>query len=235
MSRPRLEMCFELHHLSAQEQWDWLHRGEISAAELVRALPVAHRPHRSAARRLRDRDSGSGPVPLRSDSRPCRRPRPCAVCRSRTRTSTTVRACPPDRVRACSRTMWRPGITTSSRRWMPPEASASERPQARSSGSPRRPSGTGGAVRNPWNTALGTGGSSAGAAAAVSAGLLPFAPGSDGGGSIRIPAAATGLVGVKPSRGRVPAPVGRREHRGARRGRPDRPIRRRRRPCCSTR
>lgn len=64
------------------------------------------------------------------------------------------------------------------------------------------------ATRNPWNTALGTGGSSAGAAAAVSAGLLPFAPASDGGGSIRIPAAATGLVGLKPSRGRVPAQSG---------------------------
>jgi len=61
------------------------------------------------------------------------------------------------------------------------------------------------AARNPWNLDLGPGGSSGGAAAAVSAGLLPFAPGSDGGGSIRIPAAACGLVGIKPSRGRVPA------------------------------
>ena len=60
-------------------------------------------------------------------------------------------------------------------------------------------------ARNPWNTDLGPGGSSGGAAVAVSAGLLPFAPGSDGGGSIRIPAAACGLVGLKPSRGRVPA------------------------------
>jgi amidase len=60
-------------------------------------------------------------------------------------------------------------------------------------------------ARNPWNTSLGSGGSSGGAAVAVAAGLLPFAPGSDGGGSIRIPAATCGLVGLKPSRGRVPA------------------------------
>ncbi|TQL48540.1 amidase [Homoserinimonas aerilata] len=63
-------------------------------------------------------------------------------------------------------------------------------------------------ARTPWNPALGAGGSSGGAAVAVAAGLLPFAPGSDGGGSIRIPAAATGLVGVKPSRGLVPSGSG---------------------------
>ncbi len=63
-------------------------------------------------------------------------------------------------------------------------------------------------ARNPWNPDLGAGGSSGGAAVAVAARLLPFAPGSDGGGSIRIPAAACGLVGLKPSRGRVPATSG---------------------------
>ena len=63
-----------------------------------------------------------------------------------------------------------------------------------------------GVTRNPWNPERTPGGSSGGSAAAVAAGLVPFCTASDGGGSTRIPASFTGLVGVKASYGRIPNP-----------------------------
>src|SRR5439155_9721971 len=62
---------------------------------------------------------------------------------------------------------------------------------------------TWGATRNPWGPGRSPGGSSGGSAAAVAAGMVPGALGSDGGASIRVPAALCGLFGIKPERGRI--------------------------------
>ncbi|HEX9683813.1 MAG TPA: amidase [Acidimicrobiales bacterium] len=75
-----------------------------------------------------------------------------------------------------------------------------------------------GVTRNPWNPTLTPGGSSGGSSAAVAAGMAPLALGTDGGGSIRIPAGFSGIVGMKPTWGRVPhwpvSPYGALAHAG---------------------
>jgi len=69
-----------------------------------------------------------------------------------------------------------------------------------------------GPTRNPWNPAFSAGGSSGGSGAAVGAGLVPIAHGSDGGGSVRVPAALCGVLGLKPTRGRLTAGPAAGEH-----------------------
>ncbi len=199
---------FELHHLSAVEQLDWLRRGEVTSRELtehylarierldpelgafavvdadgalLRADAVEDQPHAAALWGLPTADKN-------------------LVARAGRVTTFGSRAFAghiPDESDELAQVLDDAGAVS---------LGATSAPEF---GFPSYTEPLAGRpARNPYDRALGAGGSSGGAAVAVSAGLLPVAPGSDGGGSIRIPAAATGLVGLKPSRGRIPAASG---------------------------
>lgn len=200
---------FELHHLTAQEQWDWLQRGEITPTELAWHY----------LERIERLDGGLGAfVTVTSDA---------ALERAAQVEASVPKSAP----------LWglpfgdkdlnpRAGVPTKFGSALMadfvPAASdeltlALDAAGGVSLGKTNAPefglpsyteSRVAPPARNPWHTSLGAGGSSGGAAVAVAAGLLPFAPGTDGGGSVRIPAAATGLVGLKPSRGLVPSGTG---------------------------
>lgn len=200
---------FELHHLSAQEQWDWLHRGEISPRELV-----AHYLER--IERLNGELGAFTTVTAdaaleRAGTLEADVPKTAAlwglpsgdkdlVRRAGVRTTFGSRLFAdfvPDRSDELVDILDAAGAislgkTNAPEFGLPSYTESLVAPPA----------------RNPWRLDLGAGGSSGGAAVAVAAGLLPVATGSDGGGSIRIPAAATGLVGVKPGRGVVPSGSG---------------------------
>jgi amidase len=200
---------FELHHLTAQEQWDWLQRGEITPTELAE--------HYLA--RIERLNPELGAFTTVTADRALERARQVELSVPRTAPLWGIPLGDKDLTR-------RAGVRTTfgSRLFehFVPEVSdelvevldAAGGVSLGKTNAPEfgMPSYTESLVappaRTPWNPALGAGGSSGGAAVAVAAGLLPVAPGSDGGGSIRIPAAATGLVGLKPSRGRVPAGTG---------------------------
>ncbi|PPH14026.1 amidase [Rathayibacter sp. AY1G1] len=196
---------FELHHLSAQEQWDWLQRGEVTPLELADhylariefwngelgafATVTADR----ARERASSLGTGPGTAPLwglpSGDKDLWRRAGVRTASGSRLREHHVPTASDEivevlDAAGAVSL-----GKTAAPEFGMPSYTETLIGPPA----------------VTPWDTRLGAGGSSGGAAVAVAAGLLPFAPASDGGGSIRIPAAACGLVGLKPSRGRIAA------------------------------
>lgn len=200
---------FELHHLSAQELWDWIRRGDTTAREATE--------HYLA--RIERLDSGLGAfVTVTADE-------------ARDRADRLGHLVPTSRplygLPSGDKDLYdRAGVPTGSGTVSLPERPASvDHPLVAalaaagavslgktaspefgmsSSSETRR-----GVTRNPYDTTRAPGGSSSGAAVAVAAGLLPAAVGSDGGGSVRIPAAATGLVGLKPSRGRVPSMPGR--------------------------
>ncbi len=200
---------FELHHLSAQDQWDWLQRGEITPVELTRHY----------LERIERLDGGLGAFVTVTEEAAIVRaeflfenvPKSAPlwglpigdkdlVNRAGVRTGYGSRLMDgfiPDRSDAIVEVLDAAGSVSLGKTSAPEFGLPS---YTESLVSPP--------ARTPWNTELGAGGSSGGAAVAVAAGLLPFAPGSDGGGSVRIPAAACGLVGLKPSRGLVPSGTG---------------------------
>ena len=201
-------MAFELHHLTAQEQWDQLQRRDVTVAELVEhdlerigrldagigafARVDAERARATAAR-LDAEGPGTAPlwgVPV-AEKELARRRGTVSGTGSRL---TVAPASGSDRiVDAIDATgAVSLGATTAPEFGLTGYTEPAGRPPA----------------RNPWDPSTGAGGSSGGAAAAVAAGLVPLAIGTDGGGSVRIPAATCGVVGLKPSRGRVPAQGG---------------------------
>ena len=200
---------FELHHLTAQEQWDWLQRGEITPVELT-----TH--YLSRIERL---DSQLGAfVTVTADAAIDRASRLSAEI-PKTAALWGLPFADKDLVDRAgvptgygSRLMH--GFVPESSDELVEVLDAAGGVSLGKTNAPEfgLPSYTESLVappaRNPWDVSLGAGGSSGGAAVAVAAGLLPFAPGSDGGGSVRIPAAACGLVGLKPSRGLVPSGSG---------------------------
>ena len=199
---------FELHHLTALEQLDWLRRGEITPRELTEhylrrierldvelgafATVTAERALAQAdAVASRSKASALWGLPLADKD---------LVARAGVRTAYGSRVYVdnvPDASDELAIVLDDAGAVSLGKTATPEFGLPSyTEPLA---GTP---------ARTPYDLTRGAGGSSGGAAVAVAAGLLPLAPGSDGGGSIRIPAACTGLVGLKPSRGRIAAGTG---------------------------
>jgi amidase len=201
-------VAFALHQLTAQEQWDWIHRGDVTSLELAqhhleriaRLDPVLGAFARVDAERALAQASaldgaGQGAAPLAgvpiAEKELVRREG--ASWGASRLFEGSVSPVSDDVARATDETgAVVLGATTAPEFGLTGFTEPIGRPPA----------------RNPWDPTTGAGGSSGGAAAAVAAGLVPFAVASDGGGSIRIPAAWCGVVGLKPSRGRVPAQGG---------------------------
>ncbi|WIA98822.1 amidase [Curtobacterium sp. MCBA15_012] len=200
---------FALHHLSAQELWDWIRRGDATALEvtdhylerIARLDPtlgafvtVTAEDARDRAARLGELVPTSRPlwgIPTGDKDLYDRAGVP-------TRSGSTTLPVVPATVDHPLVSALAAAGTVSLGKTSSPEFGMSSSSETRF-----------GVTRNPYDTERAPGGSSSGAAVAVAAGLLPAAVGTDGGGSVRIPAAATGLVGLKPSRGRVPSMPGR--------------------------
>lgn len=208
MSSSYAEVVFELHHLTATEQLDGLRRGQVTPLELLE--------HYLA--RIERLDAGLGAF---AEVTPDAARRRAAAVGELSHAlpiwgmpfadkDLVARAGVPTRYGSRAFADHVPDASDELALWLDDAGGVSlGKTSAPEFGFPSYTEPVAGPIaRNPYDTSLGAGGSSGGAAVAVAAGLLPFAPGSDGGGSVRIPAAATGLVGLKPSRGRVPAMPG---------------------------
>lgn len=200
---------FELHHLAAQELWDWIRRGEATALEVTEHyldriarldpalgafVTVTADAARDRAGHLGDRVPTSRPLWGLPSADKDLYDRAGVPTRNGT-ASLPVRPAGADHPLVAALDA---AGTVSLGKTTTPEFGMSSSSETRF-----------GVTRNPYDTSRAPGGSSSGAAVAVAAGMLPAAVGSDGGGSVRIPAAANGLVGLKPSRGRVPSMPGR--------------------------
>ncbi len=200
---------FELHHLTALEQWEWMHSGRLAPHELLEHY----------LERIERLNPALGALTVVDAERARGRVR--EVEQSVPRTAPLWGLPTADKeltARAGQRTtygsrLFGDAIATETHELVA-QLDAAGAVSVGATASPEfglssyTESVLAGATRNPYDLARGAGGSSGGAAAAVGAGLLPVALGSDGGGSIRIPAAACGLVGLKPSRGRLPSASG---------------------------
>lgn len=200
---------FELHHLSAHEQYDWLRRGDVSVRELTdhylerveridasvgSFVTVTADLARARADALDREGSTAAPLwglPLADKDLVDRRGVPTWAGSRLSRGRVAETSSPIVDALDTAGTVSLGKTTT-------PEFGLTAYTESL----------IGRSTSTPYDLPLNAGGSSGGSAAAVAAGLVPFAPGSDGGGSIRIPASATGLVGLKPSRGRVPTQSG---------------------------
>lgn len=200
---------FELHHLTAQEQWDWLQRGEVSPAELVSHYLTRIARYGSELGAFAHVDADRAFARAEHVSSSVRRSAPLwgipfadkdlvdRVGMPSGYGSRLMAGFVPEVSHELASTLDAAGAISLGKTTTP-EFGLSSYTESRVAPP----------ARSPYHPSLGAGGSSGGAAVAVAAGLLPLAPGSDGGGSIRIPAAATGLVGLKPTRGLVPAGSG---------------------------
>lgn len=196
---------FELHHLSAVEQGEWLRTGRISPRELVQHY----------LDRIERHNAVLGALTVVEAERAVTRANELAGLVARSAPLWGIPIADKELVaRAGQRTTFGSRLraahvpTTSDELVQQFDAAGAISLGATAAPEFGLPSYTESLVappaRLPYDLARGAGGSSGGAAVAVAAGLLPVAPGSDGGGSIRIPAAVCGLVGLKPSRGRLP-------------------------------